>query len=205
MVHHGSHSEGGGVTAAQARQALLEGSRRFSSGGVKVKDISAARREDLLKNGQKPFAVILCCSDSRVPPEVIFDQALGDIFVVRDAGNIVDDLTLGSIEYGLEHLGAPLLMVLGHSNCGAVKAAVDGGEAPGSISSIVNTIKPLVDKLRAAGVSGDELYSRVEDENIAATIETIKKSPVVKHLLEHGKVEIVGAKYQLDSGEVIVF
>ena len=205
MSHHDSDEQGRAITAAQAKQALLEGNQRFKSGGVKVKDISDSRRKDLLTNGQKPFAVILSCSDSRVPPEVIFDQALGDIFVVRDAGNIVDALTLGSIEYGVEHLGAPLLMVLGHSNCGAVKATVDGGEAPGSISAIVDTIKPTVDKLRAAGVSGNALYSQAEDKNIEVTIETIKKSPVIKHMVEHGKVEIVRAKYYLDYGEVVIF
>lgn len=204
MSHHDARVKAGSPTAEQALNNLLEGNQRFRSGGIKVKDLSDARREDLFKNGQKPFAVILCCSDSRVPPEIIFDQGLGDIFVVRVAGNVVDSVALGSIEYGVEHLGSPLLMVLGHSNCGAVKATVDGGEAPGSISAIVNTIKPSVDKMRAAGVSGDALYSRVEDENVAATIETIKKSPVIEHMMAHEEVKIIGAKYNIDNGEVVI-
>ncbi len=204
MSHHGDHDKAS-ITAAQAKQALIEGNQRYMSGGVQIKDISDARRKDQFKNGQKPFAVVLTCSDSRVPPELIFDQGLGDIFVVRVAGNIVDSLALGSIEYGVEHLGCPLLMVLGHNKCGAVKATVDGGEAPGSISAIVNIIKPSVDKIRAAGVSGDALYSQVEDENVFVTIETIKKSPVIQHMMEHGDVEIVGAKYNIENGEVVFF
>lgn len=200
-----SHS---GQTAArsaeEALQALMEGNQRFRNGKFLEKDLGPARRIDLLENGQKPFVVVLTCSDSRVPAELIFDQGMGDIFVIRVAGNVVDPLALGSIEYGLEHLGVNLLVVLGHSNCGAVKATVDGGEAPGSISAIVAKIQPAVAKMVADGVSGVELYSKVEDENVFATIEEIKASPIVHHLMEHG-LKIVAAKYMLDSGEVILY
>jgi carbonic anhydrase len=129
----------------------MEGNQRFVSGKITIKDIGPAKREDLAVNGQKPFAVIVSCSDSRVPPEILFDQALGDIFVVRVAGNVLDPVAMGSVEYGAEHLGCPLLVVMGHENCGAVKATVDGGEAPGSISAIVDKIKPSVEKANRRG------------------------------------------------------
>lgn len=199
-----SHSQAAGCSAEEALQALMEGNQRYRTGKFKQKDLGTARRIELIENGQKPFAVVLACSDSRVPVELLFDQGMGDIFVVRVAGNVVDPVALGSIEYGLEHLGVNLLMVLGHSNCGAVKATVDGGEAPGSIGAIVQKIKPSFDKLTSDGVSGVELYSRVEDENVFAAVQEIKASPVVNHLLEHG-LKIVAAKYMLDSGEVILY
>jgi len=198
-----SHSHAAGRSAEEALQALMEGNQRFRNGKFKERDLGSARRIDLAENGQKPFAVVLACSDSRVPVELLFDQGMGDIFVVRVAGNVVDPVALGSIEYGLEHLGANLLMVLGHSNCGAVKATVDGGEAPGSIAAIVKKIQPSVAKMAANGLSGAELCSRVEEENVFTTIREIKASPIVHHLMEHG-LKIVAAKYMLDSGEVIL-
>ena len=198
-----SHSHTAGRSPEEALQALMEGNQRFRNGKFQEKDLGPARRIDLLENGQKPFVVVLTFSESRVTEELIFDQGMGDIFVIRVAGNVVDPLALGSIEYGLEHLGVNLLVVLGHSNCGAVKATIEGGEAPGSIGAIVQKIKPSVDKITAEGVSGLELYSKVEDENVFATIQEIKASPVVHHLLGHG-LKIVAAKYMLDSGEVIL-
>ncbi|HWP97651.1 MAG TPA: carbonic anhydrase [Syntrophomonadaceae bacterium] len=193
------------MSAQQAKQLLVEGNKRFVSGEIGQKELGAGRRIDLFENGQFPFAVVLTCSDSRVPPELLFDQGLGQLFVVRVAGNVVDPVALGSIEYGAEHLGAPLLVVLGHSNCGAVKASVDGGEAPGSIGALVAKIKPSVDKMKAAGASGANLYEKVEDENVRAVIAEIGESPVVQHLVQHGHLEVVGAKYLLDSGEVVFF
>ncbi|NLX88355.1 MAG: carbonic anhydrase [Syntrophomonadaceae bacterium] len=190
------------VTANEALKWLIEGNRRYVSGQLVPPDLGSARRSELRAQGQFPFAVVLTCSDSRVPPEHIFNQGLGDLFVVRVAGNVVDDVAMGSIEYGLEHLGAPLLLVLGHDYCGAVKATVDGGEAPGSIGAIVERIKPTVDAVRQSGASGDELYRKAEDENILAVIKEIQSSPIIKHLLEHQQLTIVGGKYHLDSGEV---
>lgn len=190
------------VTAEQAKQLLEEGNKRFVSGSILNKDLTQARRENLDKNGQKPFAVVLTCSDSRVPPELIFDQALGDLFVVRVAGNVVDPVAMGSIEYGAEHLGAPVILVLGHSHCGAVKASVDGGEAPGSIGSIVAKIKPLVDKAKGTGATGDALYQKVEDENITAVAAEVEKSPVIEHLIGQKKATILSAKYDINSGAV---
>jgi len=189
----------------QAKQLLIDGNKRYVSGTLLKQDLGTQKRSDLATKGQKPFAVVLTCSDSRVPAELLFDQGLGDIFVVRVAGNVVDPVALGSIEYGIEHLGSPLIVVMGHDSCGAVKATVEGGEAPGSIGAIVDKIKPSVEKAKKAGVPADQLSAKSEDENIAASVVAIEKSPIVKHLVESGKVKIVSAKYKLASGEVSFF
>lgn len=191
-----------GVTGNEALQLLVEGNKRFSQGNLAVKDMGAARRENLSTKGQEPFAVVITCSDSRVPPELLFDQALGDIFVIRTAGNVVDAIAIGSVEYAVEHLKTPLVVVMGHEKCGAVKATVDGGEAPGSISAIVNKIAPSVQKMRAAGLKGSVLCESVCTENIGATIADLLKSPIIKHFIKDGLLKIVAAKYHLGSGEV---
>ena len=184
---------------------LVEGNRRFVSGKLARKDLGRDKREDLLANGQHPFAVVVTCSDSRVPPELLFDQALGDLFVIRVAGNVLDSVSLGSVEYAVDHLHTPLVVVLGHENCGAVHAAVEGGEAPGSIGAITALIQPSVDKARAMGLDGHELCGKAEDENIRATLEDLKQSPVVSHLVAGGRLTLVGAKYFIGSGEVVFF
>jgi len=189
-------------SAAEAQKLLEEGNQRYTSGQLLKQDLGAVKREQLATKGQKPFAVVVTCSDSRVPAELLFDQGLGDIFVVRVAGNVMDQVTLGSVEYGVEHLKTPLLVVMGHEKCGAVKATVDGGEAPGSIGAIVEKIKPSVEKAKAAGATGDALYEKAADENIKATIAEIEKSPIVEELVHEGHLKIVGAKYYLTSGEV---
>lgn len=189
------------TTGAEAQQLLTEGNKRYITGKVLADDLSSTKR-DALKKGQKPLAIILSCSDSRVPPEVIFDQGLGDVFVIRDAGNVADPVITGSVEYGAEHLGAPLLVVLGHSSCGAVTATVKGGEVPGSIGSIVEKIKPSADKAKAEGAVGDQIIEKAAELNVEATMAQLEKSPVIKELVESGKLKIVGAKYNLGTGEV---
>lgn len=185
-----------------ALKKLIEGNKRFTSGNFSTKNMGAERREELLK-GQKPFAVIVSCSDSRVPPELLFDQALGDIFVVRTAGNVVDAIATGSVEYAVEHLHTPLVVVMGHENCGAVKAAVDGGEAEGSIGAIIEKIEPALTRAKTSGAEGLQLYEAVTDENITSTIEDLQKSPIIQHLLASGQLALVGAKYHLASGKVV--
>lgn len=191
-----------GPEASEAKQMLVDGNARFVSGNVPAKDISEARRTELAEKGQKPFAIVLTCSDSRVPPELIFDQGLGNIFVIRTAGNVVDPVAIGSIEYGAEHLKAPLIVVMGHESCGAVKATILGGTAPGSIGAIIAKIKPSVDKVKAAGATGIDLPVAAENENVKEVIAELDKSPVVKELAEKGELTVVGAKYHLGSGEV---
>ncbi|KNY26530.1 carbonic anhydrase [Pseudobacteroides cellulosolvens] len=185
-----------------AEQLLKEGNQRFQSNKILSDDISTSKRKDLVSNGQHPFAVVLTCSDSRVPPETLFDQGLGDIFVIRDAGNVIDPVELGSIEYGVEHLGSPLIVVLGHDNCGAVKAAVEGGEAEGNIKDIVEKIKPSLEKAKHTCTGNDKLCEACENENIKNSVAQIKNDPIIKKLEKENKVKVVGAKYHLDTGVV---
>lgn len=184
---------------------LKEGNQRYSTGQTLKQDVSEKKRKSLVEKGQKPFAVIVSCSDSRVPPEIIFDQGLGDLFVIRVAGNILGPLTMGSVEYGVEHLGAPLLIVLGHDHCGAVKAAVEGGEAPGSIGTIVERIRPSVEIVRTSGATGSAVYEHVENINIKAMVTELQASPVIQEFLHKGSLSVLGAKYCQETGKVTFF
>lgn len=190
------------ATVNDAKKLLDDGNRRFVSGKVLNDDLSEAKRKDLSENGQHPFAIIISCSDSRVPPEIIFDQALGDLFIIRVAGNVVDPVILGSIEYGAEHLQASLIVVLGHEKCGAVKATVDGDEVSGSIMSIVEKIKPAYNTVKPTTTDTNELYEKCTDENVKNTIAEIRKSSVIRHLEAEKMLEIVGAKYDVDTGVI---
>jgi len=158
-----------------------------------------ARQRDLVA-GQHPHAEVLSCADSRVPPEIIFDQGLGDLFVVRVAGNVAADVEIGSLEYGAEHLHIPLLVVLGHESCGAVTAAVQGGNAEGHIAALVSLIKPAVDSSR--GMPGDPVANAVRS-NVRMVVQQLRSStPILSELVAHGKLKIVGAVYSLETGEV---
>ncbi len=183
---------------------LVQGNIRFMKNKLAVKDLGDTRRQTLTA-GQKPFAVIVGCSDSRVPPELAFDQGLGDLFVVRVAGNVVDPDVLGSVEYAVEHLDAPLVVVMGHEKCGAVKAAVEGGEAPGSIGALIEKIKPSVDKARAQGNAGEELVEISVDENVRSMVTALQSSPILTEAVNDGKLAIVGTKYYLGAGQVVWF
>jgi len=176
--------------AEQALQFLKEGNARFVSGELSAKDNYADIR-NTLSGGQKPFAIVLCCADSRVAPEIYFDQKLGDIFVIRNAGNVVDDVVLGSIEYGAEHLGSPLVVVVGHTNCGAVTAAVEGGEVPPNIGAIVKKIQP--------SVGGNSVVNAVAKINAKAMADEISADEIIKHL----GTKVVPALYDITTGEVI--
>src|SRR5262249_8904804 len=145
---------------------------------------------------QNPFAVIVSCSDSRVPPEIIFDQALGELFVVRMAGNIVDDFAIGSIEYGVSVLGANLILVLGHSNCGAVDAAMKGLKFDNHIQEVLNAIRPAIGDVK------DGLENAIK-ANVKKVEETLKTSkPVLSNLIEKGSLRVVGGYYDLSTGKV---
>jgi len=208
------------VSPEEALQRLMEGNQRYVENqmtGSKLCDLTA--RTSLAKS-QKPYAIILTCSDSRVPPEIIFDKGLGEIFVIRVAGNIPDPVVLGSIEYAAEHLGSPLVMVLGHERCGAVKATVEAkGKSSGSknIDAIVKGVAPAVkaavkdcqackDDLKCADTKKDEFVECVVDANariVAAGL--TNKSRILAHLLQEKKIRIVAAKYDLDDGKVTLF
>jgi carbonic anhydrase len=189
----------------EAKKLLVEGNERFTTGKLANKDLTSARRDELVKNGQHPFAVIVSCSDSRVPPELLFDQALGDLFVVRVAGNVISPVELGSVEYAVEHLKAPLVVVLGHEKCGAVTAAVQGGEMTDNIEAIVNKIKPAVDKAKSGGASGDDLIEKSADFNVENALADISKSNVIKEAVEAKYLSLLGTKYDLDTGTVAWF
>ena len=183
-----------------AKQLLIEGNGRFISDKLLSKDLSSTKRMDLMKNGQHPFAVIVSCSDSRVPPELLLDQALGDLFVIRVAGNVITPVELGSVEYAVEHLKAPLVVVVGHEECGAVIAAVQGGDASGSIAAITDKIKPAVNGAMTMGLNGKDLIEKCADLNIKNALMDISTSPIIKEGVASKKVMILGAKYDLDEG-----
>ena len=189
-------------TGVDPLSKLLEGNRRFISGELSQKDVGDKRRHELT-NGQHPFATVLSCSDSRVAPEVIFDEGLGDVFIVRVAGNVVEPTTLGSIEYGAEHLHTPLLVILGHESCGAVKATLEAkGKPEGNIGAIIKKIMPAVNAAKKAKKDPDETLNLAVQENIKNTYKDIMKSKVVKELVHEGKLKVVAAEYYLSTGKV---
>jgi carbonic anhydrase len=187
------------LSADKALSRLLAGNDRFVAHKERHPDESAGRRRELV-SGQHPFAVILGCSDSRVAPELLFDEGLGDLFVIRVAGNIVDDAILGSIEYAIEHLGTKLIVVLGHENCGAVSAAVASENASGHLSGLVAAIRPSV--VATASSPGDRIHNCVV-ENVRRVSRQIRESePVLKEATQRGGVKVIAADYELDTGKV---
>ena len=221
-----AHADQPIVPPAEAISRLKEGNARYTSGnehphesseerrymatnsyenaGMISLGMTAAqateRRAELTKS-QHPFAVVVGCSDSRVPPELVFDEGLGDLFVIRVAGNVIDDHALGSIEYAVDHLAVRLVVVLGHQRCGAVKAAKETiaakGEAPAHIQSLVTAIRPAVE----ATAKGD-LEATVR-ENVKNVVQALRSSaPILKAKVDSGEVKVVGAYYNLDTGSV---
>jgi len=188
-----------GLKADEGLKLLVEGNKRFAEGKHKAHLDHVNRRVETAK-GQKPFAIIVGCSDSRIPPEILFDRSVGDLFIIRTAGNVLDEIALGSVEYGAEHLGVQLLVILGHSKCGAVDATMKGGEAKGHIGAIVKKIKPAVEK--AKGKPGDAWMNCVQ-ANVEKVVAELKENkPILHELVHEGKLKIVGALYCVDSGTV---
>lgn len=186
-------------TTDNAVDKLKAGNKRYVSNKATHQNQDNKRREVVAK-GQNPIAVVVTCSDSRVPPEILFDQGLGDLFVIRTAGNIVDDIGLGSIEYAVEHLKVPLVVVLGHERCGAVDATVKGGEAHGHIKTLVSNIKKAVDKARTQ--KGDLLENSIK-QNVDNVVEQIRNSkPILEEFASKKKIIVLGAIYDLDDGIV---
>lgn len=175
---------------------LKAGNHRFAVATVSGGKPTAARREETA-NGQHPFAIIVGCADSRTSPEIVFDQNIGDLFVVRTAGNLVDDYALGSIEYAVEHLGARLIVVLGHQKCGAVQAALSGGNAPGHVHSLVSAIQPAVRATK--GQPGDFLSNAIH-ENDTLVAAKIRKKARLGDLAS--QVRVVEGYYNLHTGKV---
>jgi carbonic anhydrase len=184
------------VDADAALAKLKEGNLRFSTSEVSQGKPTAARRAETAQ-AQHPFAIIVGCADSRTSPELVFDQNLGDLFVVRTAGNLIDDHALGSIEYAVAHLGARLIVVLGHTGCGAVKAALESDHAPGHVESLVRDIQPAVKA--AKGTSGDVLSAAIT-ENARQVAAQIKAKAALGDLAK--EVRTVFAIYDLDTGKI---
>ncbi|MER5308781.1 carbonic anhydrase [Streptomyces sp. NPDC002773] len=184
-----------------AFDALLSGNKRFVAGTVEHPNQDAARRTELAP-GQDPFAVVLGCSDSRLAAEIIFDQGLGDLFVVRTAGHVLGPEVLGSVEYATSVLGARLVVVLGHDSCGAVAAAraavEEGFSAGGFVRDVVERVTPSILAARAAGLTSD---SDIIDEHIRHTVDLlIDRSRLLSQQVEAGEVAVVGLGYQLAEG-----
>jgi carbonic anhydrase len=190
-----------GVTGRQVWQRLMEGNLRFVQGLFQGRNLLDLRRT--LAQGQRPEAAVLCCSDSRVPAEIIFDQSLGDLFVVRTAGLVLDPTSIGSLEYAVAHLHVSLLVIKGHEGCGAVTAAVEHPDAKeGQIGTIIAQISPAVRKARQAGNRGQDLIEATTDLHLKALEATLLQSPVIRADVEAGRLEIVVAKYFLHAGQV---
>lgn len=194
------------ANAAEALARLLAGNRRYAAGASIPLHESPARRAAITA-GQHPFATVFGCVDSRVPPELLFDAGLGDLFVIRTAGHVLDGAVLGSLQFGVAELSIPLLLVLGHERCGAVKATIDtleaGGEAEAEIAVLVDAIRPAVEQ--AQDEAGD-LAENAMRAHVEFTVETLREHPFFAAALESGALEIVGVRYDLDTGlvEVIV-
>ncbi len=198
------------LTADQALARLKEGNRRFVADMPNPSDISRKARLGVAK-GQGPFAALIGCADSRVGPEHLFEAGLGELFIVRTAGNYVDTAGLGSIEYAVGVLGVPLIVVLGHERCGAVAAAVDvvtkNAQFPGSIGSMVEPILPAVIQAQAALKPGENLVDASIRTNVARVANRLRTSsePLLLDPIKAGRVRVVGATYDLDTGTVDFF
>lgn len=191
------------TTPDDALQLLQEGNKRFITSNKNERNRVAEIKNT--SSGQYPFAVLLSCMDSRVAPETLFDQGIGDIFINRVAGNISNDDMLGGMEYGCAVVGSKLILVLGHTECGAVKGAIDGAEL-GNLTGLLNKIDPAVNATEYTGDRTSKDYKFVElvtEENVRLTVEQIRKnSPVLKGMEDEGKIKIVGAMYDVSTGEV---
>ena len=191
-------------TPDDALARLLAGNKRFVEGHPQNPSRDSVRRIKTAE-GQKPFAIILTCADSRLPPEVIFDKGLGDLFVVRVAGNTAGDpILVGSMEYSVITFGSVLLMVLGHTDCGAVKAAVDvvtkGDTLPGELDAVTQPIEPAVKAVQTQ--PADQILDAAIDENVKLTQQALGQVPTFADAVNGGKLEIVGYEYQLKTGKV---
>lgn len=186
----------GEMDPTRALKELIEGNIRFQQGKVLHPNGSQEARLSTA-TGQAPFAAILGCSDSRVSPEILFDQGIGDLFVVRVAGNVVDDVGLDSLEYTTFYLKSSLILVLGHQNCGAIQAVVDGNTK--DIESVASLIKPSLDLARSQKGS---LLENTTKDNVLHVVDQLKKSPVLAKLIQAKKLNIVGGYYDFKSGAV---
>lgn len=184
-------------------QKLLEGNQRFSAWHPIHPDESRERVIEISKE-QHPFAVVLSCSDSRVPPELVFDQGLGDLFVIRTAGNVIGDFEIGSVEYAVEHLGVRLILVMGHRQCGAIKAFVEGGEQEGHIEEIVENIRDEVEVRKIPLEAKDRLELCISANILHGVHQLEQQSSIIREKLEKKDLQIRAAQYDIENGVVTI-
>lgn len=195
----------GAPTIDEALTLLREGNERFVSGDTQSPHLSPARLRATAEDGQKPFATLLACSDSRVPVERVFDRGVGDIFTVRVAGNVSDTDEIGSIEYGVDHLHTPLVVVMGHTGCGAVKAVLEGAELHGSMGALVDNIRPAVEWMRKnrPELRGAELAAAAVEANVWQSIDDLlSSSEILRTRIARSDARVVGAVYEIATGRV---
>jgi len=187
------------MSADEALKLLLDGNQRFVAGKLEHPNQTPERRAEVAK-GQHPFASVLACSDSRTPPEIIFDRGLGDIFTVRVAGNVADKVVIESLDYSVKHLGVRVVMVLGHTRCGAVIAAVEGHtEDNKDVGPMLKELDPAVHSTH--GMPGDPIENAVR-ANVRLVMLNIATSPELRSMVISGELKIVGGVYDLDTGKI---
>ena len=185
------------MNSQEVLERLQAGNERFVADKLDGK-LQCSSRRSSLTGGQAPYAIILSCADSRVVPELSFDTGLGELFVIRVAGNVANTSTIGSIEYAVAHIGCPLLVVMGHQNCGAVTAAIDGGNNGYNINHLLSHITPA---MVAAG-EGADVNTIVKENARLTTTELSDRSKIIRDAIKAGKLEVVSAYYELETGEV---
>jgi len=189
------------ATPEEIWQDLMAGNKRFAEGKLAARDVIAARAKTAPV--QHPYVMVLCCADSRLSPELVFDQSIGDLFVVRTAGNVADPIALGSLEYAVEHLGSRMLVVLGHEKCGAVSASLSGEAMPtANLTALVKKIKPGIEKLKGL-VQGETLMSLAVEANVHhSSTNVIEESPIIRHSVASGQLTVAKAVYDIATGQV---
>jgi carbonic anhydrase len=205
LLTAGEHEPVTQFTPDEALARLKNGNLRFVEGKAKHPRGDAVRRSETVKDGQHPIAIVIGCADSREPVEIIFDQGIGDVFVVRVAGNVCNSDEIGSAEYAAEHLGAPLCIVLGHTACGAVTAAATDAELHGCVGALVNDIRPAVAvaQMEHPDLKSKALVPAAIEANVKQSIGNLKsKSPVLSKLISSGKLHVEGGVYDLESGQI---
>ncbi|MBF0611381.1 MAG: carbonic anhydrase [Magnetococcales bacterium] len=187
----------------EALALLKEGNTRFVSRSLQHPNSSLERQMETATKGQHPFATILSCSDSRVPVEMLFDRGIGDLFIIRVGGNVAHTDEIASAEYGSEHLGVPLIVILGHTHCGAVTAVAKGDSVGGSIPQLVSSVQPVVDQLKAKGLTGEELVNESIKGNVRQGLLDMRAhSADLAQMEKEGKIKLVGGVYVLETGQV---
>jgi carbonic anhydrase len=181
---------------------LMDGNKRFVSGKPRFREFPGLRH--ILVIGQHPKAVVLTCSDSRVSPELLFDKSIGDLFVIRSAGNVADPVGLGSIEYAVDHLGSTVLVVLGHEKCGAVTAACSGDKMPSpNLQAIVDKIEPAVTLAKSYAKPADLIPQAILENIHQSAKDVLGNSEILRHAMKDGRLTVIEAVYKLDTGEVV--